>query len=83
METQNVFRRSASNALGQGFKFFGHSFHFGKIFLTKSIMTWQVIPGYGTTCAWRPQKVVGEVVRMVREVPSGLANPLPFGSAVD
>jgi hypothetical protein len=69
VETQNVSRRSASNALVQGIKFVGHSFHFGKIFLTKNIMTWQVITGYGTSCAWSPQKVVGEVVRMVREVP--------------
>ena len=65
----------ASCSLGRG------SFQFGKIFLTKSIMTWRVIPGYGTSCAWTPQKVVGEAIRMVSQVPFGEANATSFSGA--
>jgi hypothetical protein len=46
----------------------------GKNFCVKSIMTCPVNPGYGTSCAWRAQKVVEAVcrrcARMARDMPS-------------
>jgi hypothetical protein len=38
-------------------------FHLGKIFFTKSMITWEINSGYGTSCAWGDQKVVGGVCR--------------------
>jgi hypothetical protein len=38
--------------------FWQSTFHLGKNFFTKSIMTWEINSGYGTSCARGDQEVV-------------------------
>ncbi len=63
-----VFYGFASRARFQGFMFYGvRHFSFWENFFTKGIITWQVISGYGTSCAWGDRKVVEGVREMARD----------------